>query len=336
MSVSHNFTTQDDQKRLEHSTDGTAALKDFAALPADERKALDGPTLLTQYKSADMTQRAFWRTYLADAMTYNAFHGRIWRAKNNRVGRPELYKWDIGKALEIETAGNHIVFGDVHAPLLDYDHVGLMLGVARKHLKKGKRVFICGGDVVNGSPFSRHPAVTTEPAWLTEKRAARAFWDEVLSEFDYGYWVLGNHDEWLIRYMNGMFDVSDLHALLGLDKRVIISPFDYMFANMPTGRWMVTHSTKYSKNPLVVANRLAMHYQAHVIQAHEHHLGMTTSDNGRYLLINNGGLFNVESMAYVRRKAAAMREMVFGFTLMRAGFPTVLGPEPYTNWDLWL
>jgi len=27
--------------------------------------------------------------------------------------------------------------------------------------------------------------------------------------------------------------------------------------------------------------------------------------------------------------------MVNGFTLMLDGYPTVFGPEPFTNWDKW-
>lgn len=310
----------------------------FFELTPAERGRLTGGALQEALTASGRGERAFWREYLVDSgLTYDALHGRLWRARNNMRGHPEYYQWDIGAPLDIQTDGNLVVFNDVHLPLTDHDWIGLMLAVGKKYLKNGRRVFVCAGDLFNGSVFSKHPAVTQEPPWVYEKRAARDFLSELFSVFDYGYWILGNHDQWITRYTSAHITMDDLKDMAGGDDRLIISEFDHLFMTMPnTGRWIATHAQRYSKDPLKSANALATYYQCNVIRPHEHHAGISVNDTGQYMIVDNGGLFRHESMAYVGRRTMGLPKMVRAFTLMRDGFPNLLMPHPFTDWNRWL
>lgn len=154
--------------------------------------------------------------------------------------------------------------------------------------------------------------------------------------FDLIVYSDGNHDDWLARFTGGEMGIQDIAYLVGGGDRMMVSEYDYVNVNMPTGKWMFTHSKRYSKDPLKTANELATYYQCNIIRPHEHHAGISVDKTGRYMIVDNGGLFRHESMAYVGRRTMGLPKMVRAFTLMRDGFPNLLMPHPFTDWSRWL
>jgi len=89
-------------------------------------------------------------------------------------------------------------------------------------------------------------------------------------------------------------------------------------------------------NQLVVADQLAQKYQMHIIQHHEHHCAMGWDRYGRYVVVNNGGLFRPDVMAYAVMDDSKSPAMKRGFTLLRGGTPYLFSDEPFTDWSAWL
>lgn len=127
---------------------GPLTAPNFFELTPAERGRLTGGALQEALTASGRGERAFWREYLVDSgLTYNALHGRLWRARKGIT--TEAPKWDIGKPLELDIA-DCIVFGDVHLPMASNEWIANMLMVAEKKLKKGRRVGFLVGDMMNG------------------------------------------------------------------------------------------------------------------------------------------------------------------------------------------
>ena len=121
-----------------------------------------------------------------------------------------------------------------------------------------------------------------------------------------------------------------------LDSELKSSNYGYCLVETETGTWRVTHAKNYSVTQLNVADFLAQKHQQHIINHHEHHLAKGWDRYKRHVIINNGGCFDVEKMAYVQLDDSKMPNMTKGFTMLRDGFPYVFGEHPYTNRKEWL
>lgn len=335
MSVLPDFTPQKQQKQLEHSTDGTAALKDFAALPAEARKALTGADLLQRFVSTGMRERDFWRAHLADVMTYDAMHGRLYRARKGIRSQAHLFTHDLGAPWRL-TGGDWLIVGDVQLPTTNYDYAGTLMAIAEKYLRKPRKL-ILAGDLINADAFSDYDSDIQTPAFEREVDAAETLLYEFLRVFKDIYWFWGNHERRVGRKTRGALSPTHLRNIVTPYRdRVHVSHWGHLILDTPAGEWRVTHARNYSVNQLNVGDFLAQKYQSHIIQHHEHHCSMGWDRFKRYVVINNGGLFDPASMGYVVLDDSKMPNMQRGFTLMRGGFPTLFGPEPMTDYDRWL
>ena len=101
--------------------------------------------LLIQFENSGMTERAFWRAYYPH-LTYSAFHGQLWRAKQKIESKADLFTPSLGKMLELD--GDWIIVGDVQLPTTDYDFAALPAAIAKRHLKKPRQLAIVG-DLMN-------------------------------------------------------------------------------------------------------------------------------------------------------------------------------------------
>jgi len=100
--------------------------------------------------------------------------------------------------------------------------------------------------------------------------------------------------------------------------------------------WRVTHSRNYSVNQLTVADQLALKHQQNVISHHEHHLAKGWDRFGRYVIVNNGGLYDQSKLAYATLDDSKGAAMVPGFTALKDDVPIVFGKFPFTDWREWL
>lgn len=265
-------------------------------------------------------------------LTMGQVGGRIWRHEQMlKGGKPDdrrLFTFDKDKPLTLD--GDWMIIGDVHAPTTDYDFAQLVGLVAQK---LGITRLLIAGDILNNDIFSTHPKEDEPVPWQREKAAARQLIQEWLEVFDTVVWSAGNHERRLSKQTWGALGMEDMRQLIAdNDSRVQTTRYGYVTIRTPMGDWRITHPKRYGTRPLAVANKIAMHYGVHVWSFHEHHFGVTWSDNGKHLLVNGGGLFEPENLDYVVLDDTAMPSMVKGFGALVGGYPTLYGPEPYTNW----
>lgn len=228
--------------------------------------------------------------------------------------------------------GDYAVAGDFQIPTHNQHFVERLLLVARQRLRRPRQL-ILAGDFINADAFSSYESDVSPPAFATEVAAARRVLDQMLEVFDRVYWLWGNHERRLGRRTNGALRPSHLWAMVGGDTRVSPSIWGHCVVQSRHGTsWRITHASEYSVNQLAVADMMAQKYQMNIISHHEHHLAIGFDRFKRYVIVNNGGLFDQDSMAYAVLDDSKRPRMQNGFTLLLDGFPEVYGPAPFTNW----
>lgn len=269
-------------------------------------------------------------------MTYRQFEGRLYRAKRKRVESNEKVfdVVDIGRPLWLR--GDWIIVGDVHVPFTDYDFAQLPAMIAKKHLKKPRKLLIAG-DLFDMSTFSRYESVVQAPTWAQEREAARQLMREWHAVFDRVVVLMGNHDRRLQKWLGGAFDETDLGALIGIrPDRTEYSNWGWCVIETEMGEWRVTHPRNYSINQLTVGDALAQKFHQHIISHHEHHVAIGWDRYKRYVVVNNGCLADPEKLAYAILDDSKSAGMQQGFVMLRNGVPYLFSNEPFTDWERWL
>jgi predicted phosphodiesterase len=264
-------------------------------------------------------------------MSYGAAAGLIWRYEQTLKGapaeKPQLFNINLGAPLRLE--GDWLVVSDVQCPTVDLDMARLVVPVAEK---RGLRQLLIDGDFINADWLSGYPVLVPVPSAQMEIKAAAYLIEEWLRWFDRIVLLPGNHEDRYLKANSGNLDMVQLVGLFTSSNRVQVSQFDHCWIEAASGRWLVTHGKHYSLNQLVVADQYAQKYQANVIVGHQHHLAMGWDRWKRFMVVDNGGLFDPLKMAYVSMRASKMPGMMPGFTALVGGYPTLYGKEPFTNW----
>ena len=276
-------------------------------------------------------QSDFWKLYLQDCMTYDAMHGRLWRAKLNIEPHPELFQHTVGEPLKLQ--GDWIVLGDVQLPTTDYDFAILPAAIAKRHLSKPRQLLIVG-DLMNMDSFSSYETSIGLPSFRQEVEAARVLLLEWFKVFDRIVWLPGNHERRASKRTSGALLMEDIALLV--NARIETSDLDHAIIETRNGEYRCAHGSDYSINQLTVADSLVSKYRQHIISFHEHHLAVGHDRYGHNLVINGGGLFNQWFMAYVRIDTNKKATMKQGFVMLKGGYPYLFGKEPFTRWDDWL
>ncbi len=293
-----------------------------------------GEALYQQWLDSKTGKREFWRKHVQH-MTYDAFHGLTWRyaQKMGFPPDPGLFDYDIGQTMTLR--GNAMICGDVQLPTTDYWYAQLVAAIGKAHLRKPRRLIVAG-DLFNLDSFSDYARVIGLPSFRNEMIAARQLLNEWLTVFDELIVAAGNHERRLSKKTGGELLMSELMAMVTTSQKVKTTNWGHVVITSGDQTYRVTHGTNYSVNQLVVADQLAMKFQQHIIAHHEHHCAKGWSRYGRYIVVNNGGLFDPAKMSYAMlddSKSAAMKR---GFTLLKDGYPHLFGEAPFTNWDMWL
>lgn len=273
------------------------------------------------------------RFALLQCIPYPALLSRLDTARRGRETKG-VYEYSLGQPLKLE--GDWMIVGDVHIPFVDYDFANLVSMVAKKQLKKPRRLLIAG-DFFNMDTFSTYAHLTRIPEWKDEREAAKGLFDEWLDVFAEIIVLMGNHDRRLQKFTGGAFDETDIISMvISNPKRVIASNFGWCTIDSDGQVYRVTHPKNYSIQTLNVADTLAQKYGSHIISFHEHHLSLGWDRYKRYVVVNGGALVDRDKLAYAvldDNKAAGMAK---GFVMLRRGVPHVFGEEPFTDWEAWV
>ena len=264
-------------------------------------------------------------------MTRGKVAGIINRYKAKDTKRKLFETVALGTPFTLQ--GDFIIVGDIHVPTTDYDFASLVLVIAKKY---GIKQLIIAGDTFNMDAFSLYEAISETPSWEQERDAARILFHDWLEWFDDIYVIMGNHDRRLQKWAGGQLDETDIFGMITSSDKVHVSNYGYLTVKTRQGDYLVTHSKNYSVNQLTVASELAQKYQCHIISHHEHHSAIGWDRFGRYVIVNNGGLFDQNKMAYVMLENGKNPVMKNSFCMLRNGSVKVFGKEPFTDWSEYL
>lgn len=292
-----------------------------------------GEEILSALVESGLGKHEFWRQNLQDILTYDAMHGRMWRFEHGMPDYSHLMAQEFPKPWTFEP-GHYMVLGDVQLSTSDYDFMALPLAVGVEYMRKPRKLIVAG-DLINADAFSNYESDTATPSLTDETEAGWIFFQEYLTVFQEIYWFLGNHERRVGKRTKGAIQPNHLLKMLTHDKRVKISQWGHaVVTNLNGIDWRVTHASNYSINQLVVAEAMALKFEQNIISHHEHHLAVGYDRYKRYMLINNGGLFRQSTMGYTQWDDSKSAGMQQGFTRLDNGYPTVYGPDGFTNWDM--
>jgi len=245
--------------------------------------------------------------------------------------RTSIPRYDGYWRLEREQA---IVVGDVHVPTTDWAFAARVAQVARTW---GIKTLCIIGDLFNFDALSSYPNLLPGIGLGAEIGAAKDLIAEWLNAFDEIYMTLGNHEHRLMKDTGLAFTYSEILTMITTDARFKLSPYSHMEVTSAGERFRLTHQRNYSKIKLRVARDLAAKHNCHIITHHQHHSATGVSDSGRHLIIDNGGLHDAQSMAYVQLVDSTSPRMTNGFVLINDGTAHLLTPYPWmTDWRLWV
>lgn len=273
-------------------------------------------------------------------MTVSALGSKIYRQQlkyrgkeeNFTFDKPELYDWNLPKEWEFDW-DDFMVIGDVQLPTTDYDFAMLPAIIAKKHLRKPRRLIIAG-DFYNMDAWSKYPSLISTPSWTQEKEAARNLLTIYAQTFDEMWMVSGNHERRILEKLDGQYDINDVLAASLPSGKVKATVLDRCTVNTSMGKYTVLHGDNYAKKSLNNGDEYAQKFQTHIISHHEHHAAMGMDRFDRYYVINGGGLFDPKKMSYVQVKSNTMAGMSQGFTMVKKGYPYLFGK--FTDWSKWL
>lgn len=275
--------------------------------------------------------QAIGLSYKQIAQRYNigvpVVAGAIRHYKKSNPDR-QPFEVDFGQPLDL--SGNWMVIGDIHVPTTKYEFARLVVNVAKYYNIKN---LVIAGDFFNFDLFSKYDKSIVGASWRQERDAGRVLMKYYLTWFDDVRLLMGNHDRRMIKWSQGNLDESDVFGMITTSHKASYSNFGYCNITSGDEKWLVTHSTEYSVNQLTVADQLAQKNQCNVITHHEHHVAKGFDRFGRYVVVNNGGLFDESKMAYVKLDTNKRPAMINAFSALSDGVCHLYTPyKAFTDW----
>lgn len=231
-----------------------------------------------------------------------------------------------------KVSGDWLVCGDVHLPTTNFALAYDMLETARY---LGIKNLAIVGDLLNMDALSKYEHIMPPVRFADEVEPAIDMLAEYSGWFDQIKMVLGNHDHRLMKSLRGDFKADWYARILdAANGKLEISPYSHMELKSGKEKWRLTHPGNYSRVKGRVADTLAQKYQCNVVTFHEHHVAKMRDTFNRYTLINGGGLFDHEKMAYVMLVDNTSPIMCNGFVVIQNGTGEIVTPYPsFTNLD---
>lgn len=299
-------------------------------------------TLLSEWEQAKLlgvTQEEFAKER---GMSFTSLNSKLYRLRLNKkkidvpdfkgFDRPDLYDWNTPAEWSFDW-DDFMVIGDVQLPTTDYDFATLPALIAKKHLRKPRKLLI-GGDFYNMDAWSKYPDIIPLPSWVDEREAARNLLTLYSQVFQEIWMISGNHERRLLEANRGQFEIHDVLAASLPSGKVKATVLDRCTVNTSQGKYTILHGDNYSKKSLSNADEWSQKFQSHIISHHEHHAAIGLDRYDRYTIINNGGLFDQKKMSYVQLKSNTCANMSQGFTMIKNGYPYLF--TKFTDWKRWL
>lgn len=164
----------------------------------------------------------------------------------------------------------------------------------------------------------------------SEIKESRQVLHALENEFDLILWIMGNHEQRILRILKKVMPVETLAVLFGADNpKWQVSPYYHCELHSGGETWRIEHPINTGKGS---SKRLAPKFGCHIVMGHNHHFSITTDPSGRYYAIEPGMGMDEERMAYASQRSNAADAHVVGALIIRNGKPTPL--NKFTDWEM--
>ena len=213
-----------------------------------------------------------------------------------------------------------VVSSDWHVPYVDEELFGKLLSVPEE---TGIKRLAITGDLFDADSYSRFTPMAPTVSFRDECDNVRNRLEYALYEYDTIYICRGNHEKRVIDMNMGKFQMKELIDMCipddmskrEFDERVKVTNDDHIHATIAGRVWLFSHPRNFRIINLSVARDLASRYQCSQIVAHGHQLAQGFDRSGRHRLIDGGGLFDKNQLAYLR-ETTCYPETKNGFVIL--------------------
>lgn len=226
---------------------------------------------------------------------------------------------------QLHTTGDAIVAGDFHIPQQDDIMVESICDFGRDF---GIEMLIINGDFCNSDVFSEFKRKQTNAGWQVEKAACRKVMSKFQSAFKYIVWILGNHDNRIMRVTNYSVTFDDLARILvdNYDpKQIYLTDWDHIIHD----DWRICHPHEYSRKPCFKAKQFGEKYNCNTIVGHSHMLNMMAKRTGKTVryYIDGGCCCDNDLVEYEIMNTTSFSRWTPGFVLLRNNKPELITPN---------
>lgn len=221
----------------------------------------------------------------------------------------------------LEFEGDALILPDTEFP---FHHAGWINRCVSLALSWGISHLVIAGDAVHMDSLS-----AWEPSWAAdddvdgevanlpkEMKSARDAIEPLLGAFDTVDLILGNHEGRFLRALDSVLTPGMLMRFLGINK-VRSAPYYHMRVVSAGVPYLVEHPRTTARGaPGVLADK----YQAHVLMAHSHKVGMTPSRSGRWQGWHIGCCVDEDKLAYASQRHNAGDPHKLGAAIVRNGY----------------
>ena len=230
----------------------------------------------------------------------------------------------------VELAGDFAICGDVHVPYTDWSMALRVAAVARKELKRPRRLIVAG-DFWNMDAYSHYPPIAPAPGWQEEKRAGKALANAWAATFEEIYFLMGNHERRKTKFVAAQEDDTDIFAPLASVARIQSTSYGWAYVHSGGIKWLVCHPREYSINQLVIADQLAQKYQCNVMDFHQHHTAKGRDRFDRYDIVDCGCLQDYDRTPYTQYDVSKRPRFKESFSILRGGIASLFG-DGWVDW----
>ena len=317
---------------------------------------LSGQELLQDWHAAQKRGMTQAQHAASIGLKYNTYCSRLYRAQSERlagISIPEsrYHVWTD----HIKLTGDFLILGDMHIPYHDGPFIE---GAIKTAMELGITRCIIGGDALEFDAVSHWPGdFSAETETISDELEdklllaagdnpqVRAAIADILSSasrpenmgaelkesrrvlkaidaaFDEIIYIMGNHEQRIIKALEKVIGTSDLAAMLEINWK--ISP--YYFCEFTSGGlpWRVTHPKNSGKGS---SKKLSPKYDANIIMLHGHNFSVQSSPNGRYIAIEPGACVSLARLDYEMQRDTSGDMHTAGAVIVKDGKARLINP----------
>jgi len=192
-----------------------------------------------------------------------------------------------------------VIISDVHIPFQNDDLIDTVITYAETN---NIDTLICAGDFLDCfaiSPFIKRDYI--ELTFEDELKEASKVFTKLLDTFNKMYFIMGNHEYFWLRRLEGVMGLSELFKLFTNGakegREYVVSDYDHLYLN---NSWYICHPFTYSRVPLSLPKRICSKLNLNISCGHVHRLSVGRDESAKYFIAESGGLFDNGKLGYLK------------------------------------